>query len=184
MIGIFIMYVYLIYDTSSKLTKIGKSLDPDARLKMLSTANPNLKLLFYSDKTTEMELHKEYSNLRVSGEWFKLDKCDFQKIIGSNKNLPKTFFYCNTYKKIKARTIAENPTTITMSTTYELMWQLKGNDHYKFSKCGKCINSQRGKEVKQVMNGRCIGYCIRGKFQSLTSLRQQLELIPKINCPF
>jgi len=71
-----------------------------------------------------------------------------------------------------------------LSTTYTLKWQLKTANEYKFSECGKCINVKRGREIKQVINGRCIGYCIRGRFQSLTSLRKQLEKIPDIECPF
>jgi len=33
--------------------------------------------------------------------------------------------------------------------------------------------------IKQVYNNSCIGYNIRGKFKSLTSLRASLELIPE-----
>jgi hypothetical protein len=73
---------------------------------------------------------------------------------------------------------------ITVSTTYDVIWQLKDHTHYKFTKDGICINSKRNKIVKRVKNGGSIGYCISGKFYSLTSLRNELEKIVKIECPF
>lgn len=73
---------------------------------------------------------------------------------------------------------------ITISTTYDVIWQLKDHTHYKFTKDGICINSKRGKIVKRVKNGGSIGYCIAGKFYSLASLRPELEKIVNIECPF
>jgi hypothetical protein len=73
---------------------------------------------------------------------------------------------------------------ITVSTTYDVIWQLKDHTHYKFTKDGICINSKRNKIVKRVKNGGSIGYCISGKFYSLTSLRNELEKITNIECPF
>ena len=53
-----------------------------------------------------------------------------------------------------------------------------------FIKC-KCFNSKTNREIKQVMNGGSIGYCIRGRFYSLSKLRNQIEKIPKETfCPF
>lgn len=46
------------------------------------------------------------------------------------------------------------------------------------------IIQKTGREIKQVYNNRCLCYNIRGKFISLTKLRSDLELIPKINTPF
>ncbi len=73
---------------------------------------------------------------------------------------------------------------ITVSTTYDVIWQVKEHSHYKFTKDGICINSKRNKIVKRVKNGGSIGYCISGKFYSLTSLRNELEKIVNIECPF
>jgi len=72
----------------------------------------------------------------------------------------------------------------TISINYALKWQIKDAPHYQFTACGKLINVRTGKIIKQTLCGRCIGYCINGKFQSLKSLRQRIEKIPKKVCPF
>ena len=73
----------------------------------------------------------------------------------------------------------------TISVTYTLVWQIDFAPEYKFSKCKKLFNCKNSKEIKQVMNGRSIGYCIRGRFYSLSKLRNQIEKIPKETfCPF
>jgi hypothetical protein len=41
------------------------------------------------------------------------------------------------------------------------------------------MNLKRGKLVKKVYNSGCIGFNIKGKFYSLTRLRECLEEIPK-----
>lgn len=66
-----------------------------------------------------------------------------------------------------------------ISITYALHWRLKFDHKYMFTKCGKCFNAQTGNQIKQVLQNRCIGYRINGKFKSLTSLRKELEIIPK-----
>ena len=67
----------------------------------------------------------------------------------------------------------------TISITYTLIFQVSFATEYKFSKC------KRNKEIHQTMNGGSIGYCIRGKFYSLTFLRKYLEKIPiKQKLPF
>jgi len=72
----------------------------------------------------------------------------------------------------------------TLSNTYALMWELKGAEHYKFANDGTCINTKRGNKVKQVVNGRCVGGCINGKFTSAKRLRPLLRKIEPIDCPF
>lgn len=37
---------------------------------------------------------------------------------------------------------------ITISNTYDVIWQIKDHNHYKFTKDGICINSKLGKIVK------------------------------------
>ena len=66
----------------------------------------------------------------------------------------------------------------TISITYTLIFQVSFATEYKFSKCKKLFNCKRNKEIHQTMNGGSIGYCIRGKFYSLTFLRKYLEKIP------
>lgn len=73
----------------------------------------------------------------------------------------------------------------TISITYTLVWQIKFAEYYKFTSCKKLVNCQTSKEIKKVMNGGSIGYCIKGKFYSLTYLRKHLEKMPnKEYCPF
>jgi len=53
--------------------------------------------------------------------------------------------------------------TITISTTYNLIWQLKLDSNYALTKCGKMFNLKRNKEVKRVLNGSTVGYWINKK---------------------
>lgn len=70
-----------------------------------------------------------------------------------------------------------------ISNNYVLKWQLKNATHYKFTDDGICINVKSGKLIKKVLNNRSVGYCVPD-FKSVNSLRKQLELIPKDECPF
>jgi hypothetical protein len=65
----------------------------------------------------------------------------------------------------------------TISITYTLVYEISFAHHYKFTKCKKLINCQRCKEVKKVMNGGSIGYCIESKFYTLSNLRKYLQKI-------
>ena len=46
------------------------------------------------------------------------------------------------------------------------------------------INLKSSRILKQVIKGGSIGYVIKGKFYSLTKLRQSLVRIEKSDCPF
>jgi hypothetical protein len=75
--------------------------------------------------------------------------------------------------------------TICISGNYALVWQLMDKPQYKFTKSGRCFNTMRGKEVRRIINGRCEGFCICGKFRSLKVLRAQLVRIKEeIILPF
>ncbi len=74
--------------------------------------------------------------------------------------------------------------TDSISIDYALHWQLKAYPHYKFTKCGKCFNVKTGNQIKQVLQNRCIGYRINGRFKSLSCLRKELIPISKPDCPF
>lgn len=57
--------------------------------------------------------------------------------------------------------------------------------NYQFTTDKKCFNKKTGRRIKQTYCGGSIRYCINGKFRSLSSLRKELELIPKTtDCPF
>ena len=65
-----------------------------------------------------------------------------------------------------------------------LIWQLDFAPNYQFDKKGNCYNVKTGREIKQTVIGYTLGYCIKGKFKSLTSLRASLVKIQKTDCPF
>jgi hypothetical protein len=82
-------YVYIIASDSG-LFKIGKSKDPDQRLKGIATSSAhNLTLLhtIYCDDMgiAEAELHHRYRNCRQSGEWFKLTDKDVSRIMKTKR---------------------------------------------------------------------------------------------------
>lgn len=71
----------------------------------------------------------------------------------------------------------------TISVTYDCKYQVKGMPEYKFAK-KKLFNTQRGKEIKKVLNGYTIGYNLRGKFYSMQKIKAMIEPIEKNICPF
>lgn len=68
--------IYFAGNLKYKLVKIGFSTNPFNRVKSLQTGCPFKLTLFHSYKGTEKqekELHKQFTDLRMNGEWFKLD---------------------------------------------------------------------------------------------------------------
>ena len=66
-------HLYLIQSDKSGMIKIGRSVDPEKRLKNLQTGNPNrLKLIavFENQGYREKLLHEELDKFRKKGEWF------------------------------------------------------------------------------------------------------------------
>ena len=72
----------------------------------------------------------------------------------------------------------------TISVNYDLKWQIKGNEKYRFSTCKKLFNTQTGRQIKKTMNCRSIGYWIGRDFITLNNLKDKLELISKQQTPF
>lgn len=73
----------------------------------------------------------------------------------------------------------------TITTKVACIWRLKNANYYLFSKDGRCFNAKTGNEIQQSYNSRCIGFYIKGKFRSLSSIRKDLERIPqKEKLPF
>lgn len=72
----------------------------------------------------------------------------------------------------------------TITVNYTLKWQLKSDNKYQWSTCGKLFNVQRNKIKKKVVNGGSVGYWIGSTFFTLDKLRSDLELIPKVKLPF
>jgi hypothetical protein len=73
-------FVYVVRSATG-LYKIGKSKDPENRLKALFISSPIELELIRKIETDDMhaleyELHLRFSEKRVQGEWFKLDDAD------------------------------------------------------------------------------------------------------------
>lgn len=65
------MFTYLM--TDGRLYKIGRSSNPEKRIRELKTANPFIRMVCYGSGIEENTLHKKFGHLRVSGEWFDLE---------------------------------------------------------------------------------------------------------------
>jgi hypothetical protein len=70
---------YLIHD--GRHYKIGKSKDPEKRLKEIKTANHKAKLVCYSELMPEKFFHEVYAHRRTGGEWFNLIDREVEVII-------------------------------------------------------------------------------------------------------
>lgn len=73
------MYIYLLKSQENGYYKIGKSVNPDKRIKTLQTGNPEkidlISKVKVSDKfcnRVESALHLQYSYSNKNGEWFDL----------------------------------------------------------------------------------------------------------------
>lgn len=75
-------FVYFVLNSDSNAIKIGKAKDLQKRLKSLQTVSPTkLQLLkavqVMSEeeaRTLESSLHRKFTTLRITGEWFRADK--------------------------------------------------------------------------------------------------------------
>lgn len=82
------MKTYFIQAVDSGHIKIGRSENPEGRMKDIQTSNhENLKLLAVADNDIEAELHEKFSRSRIRGEWFTPSK-DLLEYIDS---LPEEF---------------------------------------------------------------------------------------------
>jgi hypothetical protein len=68
----------IIIDTSIKTyfiispigTKIGRSANPEERLKQLKTANPDCKIIHIINHDVEKILHAKFKDYQIAGEWY------------------------------------------------------------------------------------------------------------------
>lgn len=80
---------YFIRSKTNGLIKIGKSHDPIARLRNISTiSGTELIMIYVIDQDVENELHKLFCDLRVHGEWFRDED---SKISNYIKSLQRKF---------------------------------------------------------------------------------------------
>ena len=75
-------FIYLVLDERTGCIKIGQSKNPSAREKTLQSENLQNTMVFSSpgDAELEQELHQEYAQFRVRGEWFKLTEDQVESI--------------------------------------------------------------------------------------------------------
>jgi hypothetical protein len=71
---------YLIKDLGTGLYKIGFSSNPIKREKTLQSEKPNIKMIKVFDKNIEKQLHLNYKDFRVRGEWFNLNNIQIRYI--------------------------------------------------------------------------------------------------------
>ena len=71
-----------------------------------------------------------------------------------------------------------------ISVNYSLIWEHKKHPNYQFTKCKKCFNVSRGRQIKMVANGGSIGFWIAGKFETLNKIRNKLVKIKHKKVPF
>jgi Meiotically Up-regulated Gene 113 (MUG113) protein len=68
------MKTYFVMNTATRHVKIGRSGDPDQRIRSLQTASSvPLEVLTILDSDVEAEWHQRFAKSRVSGEWFAID---------------------------------------------------------------------------------------------------------------
>lgn len=72
-----------------------------------------------------------------------------------------------------------------ISINYDLKYRYRKIPYYQWTSCGKLINLKTNRKIKKTVNGRSVGYWIKGKFITLNNLKKDLGLIPKKEyCPF
>lgn len=74
--------IYLMYNDTNGLVKIGRSINPSTREKTLQGEAPKTEIiaLWNAPRKVEKELHQLFENKRIRGEWFDLDLTDLYKI--------------------------------------------------------------------------------------------------------
>jgi len=96
-------YTYLM--TDGLYYKIGKSIDPEKRLKSILTGNPNCKIIFYGTGRTEKQLHDIFKLFRVKGEWYKLRQKQVELIgrLLSNQTTGDDLLMCSKLRSAQLR---------------------------------------------------------------------------------
>ena len=63
---------YIAIDSSTGYVKIGRSMNPESRIRALTTANVHIKLYAIVNDDYEKEIQKKLIGYKISGEWFKI----------------------------------------------------------------------------------------------------------------
>lgn len=70
------------------------------------------------------------------------------------------------------------------TVTYSIKYVIDFADYYVFNQYKECYNLKTRRRIKKVKKGGSIGYVIKSKFYSLTSLRKHLVKPKNETCPF
>mgnify|MGYP003655042225 CR=1 FL=1 len=65
---------YIVFSPASRLIKIGRAINPPRRIAAIGTQSGcRLEVIKLIDRDIEAQLHKQFKEIRVYGEWFKDD---------------------------------------------------------------------------------------------------------------
>lgn len=75
-------FIYLVLDERTGCIKIGRSKTPSARERTLQSENPAHRMLFFraADAEFERQLHRQFAECQVRGEWFRLSEAQIESI--------------------------------------------------------------------------------------------------------
>lgn len=96
------MYVYLISTIEEfPKYKIGRSKDPNSRIKQLQTANDSELTIVHTFRSKypsvmESSLHKHYNSQNSMNEWFCLSQRDVSEFLGVCSEIEKRFLVLET----------------------------------------------------------------------------------------
>lgn len=99
-----IMKTYLMKDMIRGFYKIGKSKQPKFRERTLQAEVPCIKLIHVFEQDMEKELHHQFSDKRLRGEWFQLDSDDVAYILNVFKNAQPKFNVSKNKKIVQSKT--------------------------------------------------------------------------------
>lgn len=81
--------VYLVWAKGTNRFKIGRSGNPQSRLLGMQTGSPfELALIAETDQATEADLHRQFADFAVKGEWFEVPTTHWSPLLSA--------FYVNT----------------------------------------------------------------------------------------
>lgn len=72
---------YLMIDSNTGYYKIGRSINCLTREKTLQSEKPTIKLIHTINTNIEKQLHKQFKNKHIRGEWFKLTQKEVKYIM-------------------------------------------------------------------------------------------------------
>jgi len=72
----------------------------------------------------------------------------------------------------------------TFTVTYRVKFELSTHPEYVWNEHGECFNLKTGRRIRQTSKNGMIGYCMKGKFRSLKSLKPLLRKPKNPEYPF